>query len=126
MTRPIALISTLLVLAIAAPASAQSGAFGPLPQAAPSATPAPTVTASDSGETGRNTLFIIGGVLILAFGVMGFLIMRDARGAAPEIVTAGPAVPDGTGARKPHTAAAKKKMRAKTRAQKQARKAHRR
>ena len=58
---------------------------------------------------------------------MGALIARDARRKAPEIVAAGPAVPEpGTGARKPHSAAAKKKMRAKTRAQKQARKAHRR
>ena len=58
---------------------------------------------------------------------MGFLVMRDARRAAPKIVTAGPVVPEpGTGARKPHSAAVKKKMRAKGRAQKQARKAHRR
>jgi hypothetical protein len=128
MMRPIALISTLLVLAFAAPAGAQSGAFGPLPQAAPEATPAPTVTSTDTGETGRNTLFIIGGALIIGFGIMGFLVLRDARRSAPKIVAAGPAVPEtgNTGARKPHTAAAQTKMRAKTRAQKQARKAHRR
>ena len=84
-------------------------------------------TTTETGETGRNTLFIIGGALIVGFLIMGALIARDARRKAPQIVAAGPAVPEaGTGARKPHTAAAKKKMRAKTRAQKQARKAHRR
>ena len=39
MTRRIALITTLLVLALAAAAGAQSGAFGPLPQAADSRHP---------------------------------------------------------------------------------------
>lgn len=128
MMRPIALITTLLVLAIAAPAGAQSGAFGPLPQGDPAATATPETNpnATDSGETGSTTLFIIGGALIVGFGIMGVLIAKDARRKAPEIVTAGPSVPEGVSTRKPHTAAAKKKMRAKTRAQKQARKAHRR
>ena len=126
MTRRIATLTTLLVLALAAPAGAQSGAFGPLPQAA---TPTPTAVESttDTGETGRNTLFIIGGALIVGFVIMGALIARDARRKAPEIVAAGPAIPEpNSGVRKPHSAAAKKKLRAKTRAQKQARKAHRR
>jgi len=126
MTRRLATLTTLLVLAFAAPAAAQSGAFGPLPSAA---TPTPTVDTTatvDDGETGQRTLFIILGALIVGFGVMGVLILRDARHKAPEVVTAGPVVPEGTGARKPHTQAAKKKMRQKTRAQKQARKAHRR
>ena len=79
MTRRIALITTLLALALAAPAGAQSGAFGPLPAAQPTATPTPTATSSDSTETGRNVLFIIGGALIIGFGVMGWLILRDAR-----------------------------------------------
>lgn len=128
MTRRIATLTTLLVLAFAAPAAAQGGAFGPLPSA-----PVPTqesnqntTKTTDDGETGQTTLFIILGALLVGFGVMGVLILRDARNKAPEIVTAGPAVPEGTGARKPHTQAAKKKMRQKTRAQKQARKAHRR
>ena len=126
MTRRLATLTTLLVLAFAAPAAAQGGAFGPLPAAQPTATPTPQTAAVDDGETGQRTLFIILGALIVGFGVMGVLILRDARHKAPEVVTAGPAVPEGTGARKPHTQAAKKKMRAKTRAQKQARKAHRR
>lgn len=126
MTRRIALITTIFALAIAAPAAAQSGAFGPLPQAAPTETPPSTTKAADTGETGSTTLFIILGALVVGFVVMGVVITRDARSKAPTIVAAGPVVPEGTGARKPHTQAAKKKMRAKTRAQKQARKAHRR
>jgi len=86
MTRRIALITTLLVLAVAAPASAQSGAFGPLPQAQPSATPTPTATSSSGdSETGRNVLIIIGGALIIGFGVMGWMITRDARQAAARV-----------------------------------------
>lgn len=128
MTRRIATLTTVLVLAFAAPAFAQGGgAFGPLPPAEPTAT-ATAATTTDTGETGSSTLFIIGGALLVGFAVMGVLIARDARRKAPEIVMAGPAVPEpgNAGARKPHTQAAKKKMRAKTRAQKQARKAHRR
>lgn len=131
MTRRIATLTTLLVLAFAAPAAAQTGgggAFGPLPSApVPTATTDPNATTtSDDGETGQTTLFIILGALLVGFLVMGVLITRDARHKAPEVVTAGPIVPEGTGARKPHTQAAKKKMRAKGRAQRQARKAHRR
>ncbi|RKQ92593.1 hypothetical protein C8N24_2445 [Solirubrobacter pauli] len=127
MTRRIATLTTLLVLAFAAPAAAQGGAFGPLPSApVPTETPQQNTNATDNGETGQTTLFIILGALLVGFAVMGVLITRDARNKAPEIVTAGPVVPEGTGARKPHTQAAKKKMRQKTRAQKQARKAHRR
>jgi RsiW-degrading membrane proteinase PrsW (M82 family) len=126
MTRRLATLTTLLVLAFAAPAAAQGGAFGPLPAPQPTATPTPATATSDTGETGSTTLYIILGALVVGFGVMGYFITRDARQKAPTIVAAGPAVPEGTGARKPHTAAAKKKMRQKTRAQKQARKAHRR
>ena len=130
MTRRLATLTTLLVLAFAAPAAAQSGgAFGPLPQGDPASTPESntnTQVSTDTGETGQTTLFIILGALVVGFGIMGVLILRDARHKAPEVVTAGPVVPEGTGARKPHTQAAKKKMRQKGRAQRQARKAHRR
>ncbi len=60
MTRRIALLTTMLVLALAVPAGAQSGPFGPLPQAAPTATATPESAAVDDGKTGRNVLFIIG------------------------------------------------------------------
>ena len=124
MTRRIALITTLLVLALAAPAGAQSGAFGPLPPADP--TPTPTVESTstvDESNTSRNILFIVGGALIIGFGVMGWFIMRDARSAVPEPEFAGPRLRD-QGPHK-HKKQAKAKARAKTRAQKQARKAHR-
>jgi len=123
MSRRIALITSLLVLALAAPAGAQSGAFGPLPPAQPTPTPTPENVSSSTSETGRNVLFIIGGALILGFGVMGFLILRDARSKAPEVAMAGGGLRE-DGPHK-HSKQAKAKARAKTRAQKQARKAHR-
>jgi hypothetical protein len=124
MTRRLALLTTMLVLALPAAASAQSGAFGPLPQAPP----APTATAAapskvDDGSTGRNVLFLIGGALIIGFGVMGWFIMRDARGAIPEPELAGPRLRE-DGPHK-HKMQAKAKARKKTHAQKAARKAHR-
>jgi hypothetical protein len=127
MTRRIALITTLLVLALAAPAAAQQGggAFGPLPPAAPTETPAPTATpASSDNNTGRNTLFVIGGALIIGFLVMGWFIMRDARKAIPEedLAAMSRLREQGPHAHKQH---AKQKARAKTRAQRHARKANR-
>jgi hypothetical protein len=124
MTRRLALITTMLVLALPAAAGAQSGAFGPLPPA--EATPTPTVQSQstvDDGSTGRNILFIVGGVLIIGFGVMGWFILRDARGAIPEPELAGARLRD-QGPHK-HKMQAKAKARKKTHAQKAARKAHR-
>jgi hypothetical protein len=123
MTRRLALLTTMLVLALPAAASAQSSAFGPLPQAA---TPTPTAVATptaDDGSTGRTLLFGIGGVLIVGFLVMGWFIMRDARAAIPEAELAGPSLRD-AGPHK-HKMQAKAKARKKTHAQKAARKAHR-
>jgi hypothetical protein len=88
MTRRLALITTLFVLAIAAPAGAQGGAFGPLPQAQTTPVATPTPASSASTDTGRNVLLIIGAGLIIGFGVMGYFIMRDARGAADRVVRA--------------------------------------
>ena len=124
MTRRLALLTTLLTLALAAPAGAQGGAFGPLPPAQP--TPTATVaapTSSNDGNTGRNVLFIIGGALIIGFGVMGWFIMRDARAAIPQAEFAGPRLRD-DGPHK-HKKQAKARARKKTHAQKAARKAHR-
>jgi hypothetical protein len=123
MTRRIALISTLLVLALAAPASAQTGPFGPLPPAQPTPTETVQSPSSTDNETGRNVLFLIGGLLIVGFAVMGWFIMRDARTAVPQAELAGPRLRE-EGPHK-HQKQAKAKSRAKTRAQKQARKAHR-
>ncbi|WP_028064385.1 hypothetical protein [Solirubrobacter soli] len=125
MTRRIALITTLLVLALPAAAGAQGGAFGSLPPGDPVETPTPAVqtTTADDGSTGRNVLFIVGGVLIIGFAVMGWFILRDARGAVGEPELAGPRLRD-AGPHK-HKMQAKAKARKKTHAQKAARKAHR-
>ena len=52
MTRRIALLTTLLVLALAAPAGAQAGAFGPLP-AGGADTDAPRSSRADASTTAR-------------------------------------------------------------------------
>jgi hypothetical protein len=126
MTRRIALITTLLALLLATPAAAQQNPFGPLPQAAPTETAAPaaTPTASEDNNTGRNTLFVIGGALIAGFLIMGWFIMRDARRAIPEedLAAMNRLREQGPHAHKQH---AKQKARAKTRAQRHARKANR-
>ncbi len=126
MTRRIALITTLLALALAAPAAAQQNPFGPLPQAAPTETPTPTPvsTSSNDNNTGRNTLFVIGAALVIGFGVMGWFIMRDARKAIPEedLAAMSRLREQGPHAHKQH---AKRKARAKGRAQRTARKANR-
>jgi hypothetical protein len=124
MLRRIALLTTLLVLAFGgATASAQQNPFGPLPQAAPTETPVPQVQTADDGETDATILFIIGGVLIVGFAVMGWFIMRDARGAVPEPELAGPRLRE-DGPHK-HRMQSKARARKKTHAQKAARKAHR-
>lgn len=127
MSRRIALLTTVLALALATPAAAQQGsAFGPLPQAAPTVTAAPTATStSTSGaSTGRSTLFIIGGILVVGFAIMGWFIARDARRGIgqSELAAVGRARDEGPHA---HKRQAKAKARAKGRAQRQARKRNR-
>jgi len=126
MSRRIALITTLLALALAAPAAAQQNPFGPLPDA-PTAEPTPVATAStnsDNNNTGRLTLFVIGGALVIGFAVMGWFIMRDARRSIPddELAAMGRLREQGPHAHKQH---AKAKARQKGRQQRQARKANR-
>ena len=125
MTRRIALITTLLALALATPAAAQQSPFGPLP-AAPTETPAPAATPSapSDNNTGRNTLFVIGGALVVGFLIMGWFIMRDARRAIPEedLAAMNRLREQGPHAHKQH---AKAKARQKSRQQRQARKANR-
>jgi phosphate-selective porin len=126
MTRRIALITTLLALALATPAAAQQNPFGPLPQAAPTDTPTatPVSTKSEDNNTARNTLFIIGGALVIGFALMGWFIMRDARHSIPEedLAAMNRLREQGPHAHKQH---AKAKARAKGRQQRQARKANR-
>jgi hypothetical protein len=127
MPRRIALLTTVLVLALAPYAAAQGsgGAFGPLPQA-PTATPVPTPTATPSSDssTGRNTLFLIGGILVVGFGIMGWFIARDARRGLPEGDLDALNRTRDEGPHK-HKRQAKAKARAKGRAQRQARKRNR-
>ena len=67
-------------------AHGQSSPFAPLPQAAPSTptltTQATTTSSSDSGlSTGAQVLLFGGGAVLLA--AIAWLIVRDARAAAP-------------------------------------------
>jgi hypothetical protein len=122
-------LATLIVaLALLSPATAlaQDSPFdGQLPPAQP--TPAPTVEPLDNPNddaVGRQTLFVIGGALLVFFVGIGFWIARDARSNLPpeereerdRLREQGP---------HKHARQAKAKARAKGRAQKRARKAHR-
>ena len=101
------------------------GAFGPLPQAAPSPTPTPQKSndslSSDLG--GNDTLYIIGGALLVLFIAMGVFISRDARRALPEAHRPGNRLRE-EGPHK-HKREAKARARARTRAQKAARRKNR-
>ena len=124
----LALLTVALVLAAsAAPALAQDGNpfDGQLPPSQP--TPAPTVEpVQDPNEGfGRETLWIIGAGLLVAFVGIGFWISRDARRSLPrgerDDLRGGPR---DAGPHR-HERQAKAKARAKGRAQRQARKAGR-
>jgi hypothetical protein len=122
-----------LVLALLAPAAALAqtnqqpgGAFGPLPQAAPTATPTPDQgndsLTSDLG--GRETLYVIGAALLVAFFAIGIFISRDARRLLPESRR-----PDSRRLREEgphrHKREAKARARARTKAQREARRRNR-
>jgi hypothetical protein len=96
--RPLVIAVLLALLALPGTALAQTptatptappeGAFGPLPDAAP--TPAPTVEAPESDDSltsdlgGATTLYVIGALLLIAFVGIGVFISRDARRALPK------------------------------------------
>lgn len=83
----LAVITVLLALALAPAAHAQGNDFSPLPPAptpAPTAVPTPTPVPSQDDNTGRDTLFIIGGGLVIAFIAMGWWVARDARRRLPK------------------------------------------
>ena len=153
MSRRIASITTLLALVLAAPAGAATPAATPTPTAAatvaatpagtpppdvsdafqgslppaPTATPVATATVTDSTDqnnTNRNTLFIIGGLLVVGFGAMGWFIMRDARSALPEDERLELSRSRDQGPHA-HKLKAKSKARSKGRAQRNARKSNR-
>jgi hypothetical protein len=130
--RRLSLVLALVVLALCAPtALAQqggggSGAFGPLPPAAPEATPTPTPdpTVEAQKQTDRTLLFVIGGGLVILFIVIGRVITRDAKHALHEVGGDEPPKLRDQGPHK-HAKQAKSKARAKTKAQRRARRANR-
>jgi hypothetical protein len=74
----------LLVLGLLAPAPAalaQSSPFGPLPQAPPAETPAPTPVENSAAQddVGRSTLLLIAAGVMVVFVGLGIAITRDAR-----------------------------------------------
>jgi hypothetical protein len=130
--RTLAVAVLLALLAAPSAALAQTtqqppgGDFGPLPQAAPTETPTPQKSkdslSSDLG--GNETLFIIGGALLIAFIAIGVFISRDARRALPKHHR-----PDSRRLREQgphkHQRQAKARARARTKAQREARRRNR-
>jgi hypothetical protein len=86
--------------------------------------PTATPTATTSDSTGRNTLFLIGAVLVLGFAIMGWFIARDARRGLGESELAAVGRPRDQGPHA-HKRQAKAKARAKGRAQRAARRKNR-
>jgi hypothetical protein len=118
-------IVALLLLAPAALAQDGNPFDGQLPPA--QETPAPTVeplTDSNDDDVGRQTLFVIGGALLVFFVGIGWWISRDARSNLPADERDGARGLRDQGPHK-HERQAKAKARAKGRAQRQARKAAR-
>jgi hypothetical protein len=119
-------LAFLLVLALAAPATAFAqgdNPFGPLPPPAPSPEPTADPQEDDSfGGTGRETLYVIAGVLLVAFVSIGVWISRDARRFTPRGSDKAALREQG-----PHRRGrqAKAKARARTRAQRAARRRNR-
>jgi hypothetical protein len=129
--RTLALVLLLGLLAAPPAALAQTtqqqpgGAFGPIPQAAPTETPTPQKSndslTSDLG--GNRTLFIITGALLVVFVAIGVFISRDARSALPESHRPGSGLRE-EGPHK-HKREAKAKARQRGKAQKAARRKNR-
>jgi hypothetical protein len=127
MFRRTIVIALLLALLAPAAASAQGGAFGPLPPSTPAETPTPEPADNNSLTSdfgGRETLLLIGGLLLVAFIGIGVFISRDARRALPERHR-----PDGRRLRDEgphkHKQQAKARNRARSKAQKEARRRNR-
>ena len=136
MRRLAALITVLALFAAAPAAVAQTdpsqgggGAFSPLPQPAPAETPVPTrvPTVEEQSNTDRTLLFAIGGGLLALFLVIGYVITRDARTNLPEVerraAAEGPKLREDGAHRRPKQS--KAKARAKTKAQRAARRHNR-
>jgi hypothetical protein len=134
----LATLLTLLALVVAVPAAAAQtqdpsqgggGPFSPLPQPAPEETPVPTraPTVEEQSDTDRTLLFAIGGGLLVLFLVIGYVITRDAREHLPEAerraAAGGPQLREEGPHR--HARQTKAKARAKTKAQRAARRHNR-
>ena len=106
---------------------AQSSPFGPLPPAAPEPTPTPDDNTSNvlGQDVGRSTLYLIGGGFLIFFIGIGWFISRDARRALPANRREAAEPVRLTPAERRKRENAKSRARQKTRAQKAARKAHR-
>jgi hypothetical protein len=134
MSRLPALLVMLALLAPVPAAAAQTGgggggAFSPLPPAQPAETPTPEPEdAGSSGDVSRQTLILIGGGVIAIFFAIGWAITRDARRSLTEEDRAAleGQRASGSAPRKQDLAKIKERQRAKTRAQRQARKKTRR
>jgi hypothetical protein len=133
MTHRLAALLTVLFLTLPAPAAlAQTGggggggAFGPLPPAAPEETATPTPDPSIEAQQGtdRTLLYLIGGGLVVLFVVIGRVITRDARRTLRD---EGRSVDSQLRDEGPHRHARqwKAKARAKTKAQRRARRQNR-
>jgi hypothetical protein len=127
-----AVLTSLVLLATAAPAIAQDNPFAPptLPQptAAPTATATPDTSSNGDTTTGTRTLYFIGAALLLSFVAIGVWISRDARRSIPEHrrgrhTMAEPVHADGSARRRDPKA--KARARAKARAQRKARRYNR-
>jgi len=132
MRRFVALLALATVLAVPVAARAQSNPFSPLPAGstpapAPTATPAPV---ADQSSVSRPMLLGIAGAVLLLFVGIGVYIARDARKNLTEAdrraLERGEDGPPTPGAERRQAERAKRRNRAKTRAQKQARKKQRR
>ncbi|MEO8687498.1 MAG: hypothetical protein ABI611_04680 [Solirubrobacteraceae bacterium] len=121
------LLCASFLLAPARAVLAQSSPFGPLPQAAPSPTPTPDDNTSNvlGQDVGRSTLYAIAGGFVIIFIAIGWFISRDARHNLPANRRDAPAVQKLTPAERRKRDRHKARARQKTKAQKAARKAHR-
>ena len=121
------LLCATFLLAPASAVLAQSSPFGPLPPAAPEPTPIPDDNTSNvlGQDVGRSTLYLIGGGFLIFFIGIGWFISRDARRTLPanRRETAEPVRL--TPAERRKRDRTKSRARQKTRAQKAARKVHR-
>ena len=121
------LLCATFLLAPASAVLAQSSPFGPLPEAAPSPEPTPDDNTSNvlGQDVGRTTLYAIAGGFLIAFIAIGWFISRDARRTLPADRRDAPAQERLTPAERRKRERHKSRARQKTKAQKAARKAHR-